>query len=184
MSFQAYLDTIREKTGLGPADFRAIAAEKGLLADDVKPAAIIAWLAEDYGLGRGHAMALVATFRETRAGGKDPLDVIDKQFTGAKQHWRATYDDLLLKLAENGHVDIAPTNTYISLLKGTVKFALVAVTADRLDIGIKMKGADVTDRFEASGTWNSMVTNRVRITDPSQIDSDLLDWLRRAYDAA
>ncbi|WP_213814840.1 DUF4287 domain-containing protein [Glaciihabitans sp. dw_435] len=184
MSFQAYLDTIKEKTGLGPGDFRAIAAEKGLLADDVKPAQIVAWLADDYGLGRGHAMALVATFRESRAGGRDPVDVVDKQFTGAKAHWRATYDDLLLKLAENGHVDIAPTNTYISLLKGTAKFAIVAVTADRLDIGIKLKGVEPIERFEASGPWNSMVTHRVRISDPTQIDADVLDWLRRAYDAA
>jgi len=29
-----------------------------------------------------------------------------------------------------------------------------------------------------------MVTHRVRITDPAQIDDDVLDWLRRAYDAA
>jgi hypothetical protein len=30
MSFQAYLTTIKQKTGKGPADFRARAEEKGL----------------------------------------------------------------------------------------------------------------------------------------------------------
>ena len=29
-----------------------------------------------------------------------------------------------------------------------------------------------------------MVTHRVRITDPKQIDTDVLVWLKRAYDAA
>jgi hypothetical protein len=29
-----------------------------------------------------------------------------------------------------------------------------------------------------------MVTHRVRITDPKQIDKELLMWLKQAYDAA
>ncbi len=58
MSFQAYLDNIEEKTGLTPRQFLALAAEKGFDAD-TKAAPILAWLAEDFGLGRGHGMALV-----------------------------------------------------------------------------------------------------------------------------
>lgn len=57
MSFQAYLDTIKSRTGLGPDEFRALAAEKDLM--DAKAGAIIAWLKQDYGLGHGHAMAVV-----------------------------------------------------------------------------------------------------------------------------
>ncbi len=59
MSFQAYLDNIEEKTGKTPAEFVAMAREKGLDAPDTKAAVIVAWLKEDYDLGRGHAMALV-----------------------------------------------------------------------------------------------------------------------------
>ena len=59
MSFQAYLDNIEEKTGKTPAEFVAMATEKGFDAPDTKAAAIVAWLKEDYDLGRGHAMALV-----------------------------------------------------------------------------------------------------------------------------
>jgi len=181
MSFQAYLDTIKAKTGLGPADFRAIAESKGLLGADVKVAQIKAWLKDDYDLGPGHAMALVATFK-----GPKPQDTdrIDAQFSGRKAHWRAAYDDLLGRVREFGPVEIAATDSYVSLLKGTAKFAVVAATADRLDLGIKLKAAEPTDRFEAAGSWNSMVTHRVRITDAAQLDDELFDWLRRAYDAA
>lgn len=59
MSFQAYLDNIEDKTGLTPRQFIDLAAEKGLDAPGVKAGAIVEWLAADYGLGRGHAMALV-----------------------------------------------------------------------------------------------------------------------------
>lgn len=58
MSFQAYLDNIEDKTGLTPREFVAKATEKGF-GSGTKAGEIVTWLAEDYGLGRGHAMALV-----------------------------------------------------------------------------------------------------------------------------
>jgi len=58
MSFQAYLDKIEEKTGITPRGFIELAQEKGF-GPGTKATPIVQWLAEDYGLGRGHAMALV-----------------------------------------------------------------------------------------------------------------------------
>ena len=58
MTFQASIDNIQEKTGMSPDDFKAAAAEEGLLRPDVKAGEIVAWLDEDYGVGRGHAMAI------------------------------------------------------------------------------------------------------------------------------
>jgi len=58
LSFQAYLDNIEDKTGLTPREFITAAAERGY-GPGTKAGEIIAWLADDYGLGRGHAMALV-----------------------------------------------------------------------------------------------------------------------------
>jgi hypothetical protein len=59
MSFQAYLDTIEDKTGLTPRQLVDIATEKGLADPSVKAGAILEWLKADYGLGRSHGMALV-----------------------------------------------------------------------------------------------------------------------------
>ena len=59
MSFQAYLDTIEDKTGLTPRELIAIAASKGLDQPSTKAGEIIDWLKADHDLGRGHAMALV-----------------------------------------------------------------------------------------------------------------------------
>ncbi|KAA9111553.1 DUF4287 domain-containing protein [Microbacterium rhizomatis] len=58
MSFQSYLDNIEDKTGLTPRQFIDLATEKGF-GPGTKAGEIVTWLAEDYGLGRGHAMALV-----------------------------------------------------------------------------------------------------------------------------
>ncbi|UVY85559.1 DUF4287 domain-containing protein [Brachybacterium sp. NBEC-018] len=59
MSFQAYLDTIEKKTGLTPRQLVDIAHEKQLDKPGTKAGEILAWLKEDYNLGRGHGMALV-----------------------------------------------------------------------------------------------------------------------------
>ncbi len=58
MSFQSYLDNIETKTGLTPRQFIELAREQGF-DESTKATPIVAWLKADYGLGQGHAMALV-----------------------------------------------------------------------------------------------------------------------------
>lgn len=68
MSFQAYLDNIRQKTGKGPEEFKQLAEQKGFLTGGqlkpgVKATEITNWLKEEFELGHGHAMALYALFK-------------------------------------------------------------------------------------------------------------------------
>ncbi len=63
MSFQAYLDAIEVKTGLTPREFIDIAHENGFDDPTAKVGVILDWLKLDYGLGRGHGMALVHVIR-------------------------------------------------------------------------------------------------------------------------
>ena len=58
MSFQAYLDAVETKTGLTPRQLIDLAREKGF-DENTRATPIVEWLAADYGLGRGHAMAMV-----------------------------------------------------------------------------------------------------------------------------
>jgi hypothetical protein len=63
MSFQAYLDNIEAKTGRTPAEFVEMARARGYDAPGTKAGVIVEWLKADFGLGRGHAMALVHVIR-------------------------------------------------------------------------------------------------------------------------
>lgn len=68
MSFQGYLKTIKEKTGLDPKDFRSKAEEKnfienGQLKTEIKAGQIVSWLKEEYDLGHGHSMAIYALLK-------------------------------------------------------------------------------------------------------------------------
>ena len=182
MSFQAYLDTIKAKTGKTPDDFRALAAQKGL----TQYREVMDWLKSDFELGHGHANAIAQLLVNADRLQANPEDKLAAHFAGEKARWRSTYDAFALKLAGLGDdFKAAPTSSYISLLRGTKKFGIIQISAaDRIDIGIKLKSAAPTGRFEAAGTWNNMVTHRVRISDPSLIDTEVLAWLKQAYDAA
>lgn len=68
MTFQAYIDNIKAKTGKTPADFKRLAEAKGFISNGelvktVKATEITNWLKADFELGHGHAMAIYATFK-------------------------------------------------------------------------------------------------------------------------
>ncbi len=68
MSFQAYIDNIKIKTGKSPSEFKKLAEQKGFLEkgnlkSTVKAGEIVKWLKEEFDLGHGHAMAIYAVFK-------------------------------------------------------------------------------------------------------------------------
>lgn len=185
MTLKAYLDNIQTQTGKTPQDFLVLPEKKGLLKQGVKNGQIVSWLKEDFGLGQGHAMAIVLTLRQATEPRISKNDQIAKQFRGNKARWRNTYDNLLARVNEFGpDVSTSPTNTYIGLLRKNKKFAIVQVTSNRLDISIKLKDVKISHPFEPAGSWNSMVTHRVGIADPKQINAGIISWLHQAYEKA
>lgn len=53
-----------------------------------------------------------------------------------------------------------------------------------MDVGINLKDTAPTDRLENAGSFNAMVTHRVRVTDMKQVDEELLQYLKNAYHQA
>lgn len=63
MSFQAYLDAVKAKTGLDPEGILALAKERGVYAVDMKATDLIDMLKAEFDLGRGHSMSIWAVFK-------------------------------------------------------------------------------------------------------------------------
>lgn len=68
MSFQAYIDNIKTKTGKSPSDFKKLAEKKGFmkngeLVKTIKATEITNWIKDEFELGHGHAMAIYMTFK-------------------------------------------------------------------------------------------------------------------------
>lgn len=180
--FQSYLDNIKAKTGKTPADFRALAKAKGL----TKASEVVAWLKKDFGLGYGHAGAIWHVIGHAEDVKATPNERLAKHFAGTKAVWRKPYEALAKRIAKFGpEVALAPNMSYINLQRNGKKFGIVRVSsAERLDIGLKLKGIKPTGRLEAAGSWNAMVTHRVRIAHPKEINAEVITWLKQAYDAA
>ena len=134
MSFQAYLDTIKEKTGKGPSDFIALARAKGFLEPGTKATQIVDWLKDEYDLGRGHAMAIVAILKDSQTPRGSVDERIEKLFSGSKAGWRETYEGLLNRLSSLGEIGTGPTDTYVSLLRGKKKMRLSRAALETLAI--------------------------------------------------
>ena len=53
-----------------------------------------------------------------------------------------------------------------------------------MDVGLNLKGIAAKGRLEDSGSFNAMVSHRVRIEKADDVDAELVGWLKQAYEAA
>ena len=94
-------------------------------------------------------------------------------------------DDVLkVEEARTGDVEIAPKKAYVSLRRNKQFGLIQPSTKTRIDLGINLNGAKATGRLEASGSFNAMVSHRVRLSTKAEVNKQLIDWLKRAYAAS
>jgi hypothetical protein len=147
---------------------------------------MVKWLKEEHGMGHGNANLIAMTARG-EFGAEAPAgdDLLVAQYAGAKAGLKPMYDDLMKKIGKfGGDVEVSPKKAYVSLRRKK-QFALIQPsTATRLDVGINLKGMPPAGRLEASGSFNAMVSHRVRVENAKDINAELVNWLKAAYDQA
>lgn len=147
---------------------------------------IVAMLKGEHGIGHGYANLIAhRALKSSASAAEDPAELVEAQYAGAKAPLRPIYDSLIGAMAGFGpDVEASPKKAYVSMRRNK-QFAIVQPsTATRLDVGINLKGHPTTARLEASGSFNSMVSHRVRLSAAKDVDAELIGWLRRAYDAS
>jgi len=147
---------------------------------------IINSLKSEYGLTYGYANLVALKMRESEEEVPPTGEsLVDLQYSGNKSGLHPIYDAIIEGVSEFGEdVEIAPKKAYVSLRRNK-QFAIVQPsTKTRLDIGINLKGTEPEGRLEASGSFNAMVSHRVKITDISEVNDELFLWLRQDYNAA
>lgn len=172
---------LEEKTGKTMDQWADIVNRSGLEKHKQR----LDFLKSEHGLTHGYANLVVhyAKGHPSFTGqGAAPADdsLIESWFRG-KEAVRPIYDALMERVTALGEVELAPKKAYMSL-RAKTQFAIVqASTKSRLDLGLKLPGRAVTDRLEKSGSFNSMVSHRVRLTDPSDVDGEVKGWLVDAF---
>jgi len=177
---QSMLGNVEEKTGKPLAHWLKVVAKSGL----DKHGAIVKMLKADHGMTHGYANLVAHEARSSAAIHADDADLVASQYAG-KEQLRPIYDRVVEAVESFGSdVELAPKKAYVSLRRGK-QFGLVQPsTKTRVDLGLKLKGMEPEGRLEASGSFNAMVSHRVRLNDAAEVDGELVGWLRKAYDAA
>jgi Domain of unknown function (DUF5655) len=107
---------------------------------------------------------------------------VDQHFTGTSAAVRATYDRLKQAAARFGDFSEDPKKTSIHLNRRTA-FAGVAMRKDAIRLTIK---ADADIRSKRIVKRSHASTHRwhleVMLTTPKDVDSELVSWLKRAYE--
>ena len=172
---------LKEKSGRTVEEWvKMLAGSKGK-----KHSEIVGLLKSDHGMTHGYANLVAHRLRESSADHSDGDDLVAAQYAGKKEALRPVYDSLVRQIEGFGDdVELAPKKAYVSVRRKKQFALLQPSTATRLDVGIKLKGETPTKRLEASGSFNSMVSHRVRVESESDIDAELTGWLRKAYDEA
>jgi predicted transport protein len=152
-----------------------------------KHGAVVSFLKTEHGLTHGYANVIAHRLLKSDAGSvaAGGTDLVAAQYEGAKAALRPIYDKLESAIKKLGKdVEFAPKKAYVSVRRSK-QFAIIQPsTATRLDLGLNLKGSPAAGRLEASGTWNAMVTHRVKLASASDIDAQVIGWLKEAYEQA
>ena len=146
-----------------------------------KHTALMNYLKQEHGVSHGFANGIVLQYRNRGVEqGDDAL--VDAQYTGPKAALRPFYDALVDAVSAFGaDVEIAPKKSSVSLRRNK-QFALIeAPSATRLQLGINLGDTVPTGRLLAA---KGMCTHKVSLASATEIDAELLDWLRAAYERA
>lgn len=171
---------LEEKWGKPLADWINLVTASKL----TKHGEIMKLLKGEHGLTHGYANLVAHKARAALEGGAATGDdLVAAQYSGPKSALRPIYDKLAEAIAGFGQdVEFAPKKAYVSLRRKKQFGLIQPSTRTRVDVGINLKGEPPTERLEASGSFNAMVSHRVRIGDAREVDAELVGWLRDAYD--
>ncbi|MDX2417759.1 MAG: DUF4287 domain-containing protein [Xanthomonadales bacterium] len=169
---------LNEKTGKTLDQWITIARKSG----QEKHGAITKYLKSEHGMTHGYANLVAHKTLKSDAGSAGDTDLVATQYSGPKSELKPVYDAVIKVVSKLGNdVEISPKKAYVSLRRKK-QFALVQPsTRTRVDLGINLKGEPASGKLELSGSFNAMVSHRVRLEKPADIDQSVKSWLKQAY---
>jgi predicted transport protein len=167
-----------ENTGKPLADWIAIVSKQSF----DKHGEIINFLKSEHGFTHGYANFVAHKAREFAAGPTSDNDLVLNQYKG-KEDLLLIYAKLLTEINKFGSdIEIAPKKASVSL-RTKKQFVLIQPsTKTRIDLGLKIKDKAPEGRLESSGPFGTMCTHRIQLTDISEVDDELIDYMLEAYE--
>jgi hypothetical protein len=182
-SMQTQLDNIQKKTGKSLDELAAMINKSGLS----KHGEIRDYLKRELGLGHGDANALVHFVLQSdgqrAAEGKSSDQVLKEIYSGAKAHMRPIHEKLMKEINKFGEFEIAPKKGYVSLRRKKQFVMIGPKTNTRFEVGINARDLKKNARL-LEQPKGSMCNYVVNLTDAKEVDSELIAWIKSAYEGA
>lgn len=174
----AMIANLKDKTGKTLEQWIAIAKKSGA----AKHGEIVKMLKSDHGMTHGFANLVAHKTLKSDAGSiADSTDLVAAQYAGDKAALKPIYDALIKAAKSCGEIEVAPKKAYVSLRRSK-QFAIIQPsTKTRVDLGLNIKNEPAKGRLEKSGSFNAMVSHRVRLEKTSDVDKDVKNWIKKAW---
>lgn len=174
------IENLRKNTGKSLEEWTTIVTEQNI----AKHGEIIKYLKEKHGLTHGFANLIAHKSKGSDAASvENKEDLIRKQYEG-KENFRSIYEKLITAISKFGSdVEIAPKNTYVSVRRKKQFAILYPATKTRFEIGIALKGQEPRGKLEAE-KGNAMCSHKISLSVIADIDKEVIDWIKNAYDKA
>lgn len=146
-----------------------------------------AWLKGAHGITTNYANWIVEVAAGEGPDAYDPDALVEAQYEGKKEALRPIYDSLLATgFALGADVKACPCATIVPLYRQHVFAQIKATTNTRVDLGLCLRGVEPSGRLLATGgeAKGDRITHRIPIASVDDIDGEVGEWLRKAYDAA
>ncbi len=175
---ESMIANLKDKTGKSLEQWIAIARKSGA----TKHGAIVKLLKSDFGMTHGYANLVAHKTLKSDAGSvSETSDLVAAQYAGDKSNLKPIYAAVIKAVKSCGEFEIAPKKAYVSLRRAK-QFAIIQPsTKTRVDLGLKLKTEPAKGRLEKSGSFNAMVSHRVRLEKPTDVDKSVKAWIKKAW---
>ncbi len=185
---QKWLAELKDKTGRSLDEWLSLIKKRG--PKDVRSRR--EWLKSEYQLGTNSATWLAprADGKGTELSSPDEYlkaaeGYVETMFSGSKSELRPIYDALLkLGLSLGSDIKACPCQTIVPLYRQHVFAQLKPTTRTRIDLGLALGDLKPKGRLIDTGGFakKDRITHRIEITSLKDIDSEVKQWLKAAYD--
>lgn len=182
---QTQIENIQKKAGKTLEELRGLIAESGL----TRHSEIRQLLMDTLGLSYGDANSLVHLALASdgqsaaEASGASLDEVLAGIYTGTKAPLLPIHQQFMLAIEGFGEFEIVPKKGYVSLRRKKQFGMIGPASKGRVEVGLNMRGLPGTERLLAQAP-GGMCQYKVYLTNPDEVDDELLAWVRTAFDNA
>lgn len=174
-ALKTMIDNMPEKTGKSLSEWKIILKEKAF----TKHSEGVKYLKTEHNVTHGFANTIVTLAKEEDNSAED---LIESQYIG-KENLIPIFKELITYIKSLGDdVTITPKKGSVSIIRKRQFVLIKPATKTRIDLGFKLKNKPTTDRLENSGPFGTMCTHRVKITELKEINNELKEWIKEAYE--